>query len=383
MNDIAVINPIARRHRDYYAGRAAVPFAVRTASGRVYEVGSGEPRFTFAATDRRGEEALASLDQFQIGVAYLEGWLDVEGDFTAALAMRGFFRDFHPVTWIGRYLPTLLGAGTAHDRRAISSHYDIESDFFLTFLDERHRCYTQGAFEHDDESLEDAMTRKMDIALESLDLPEDAHVLEVGGGWGAFLEHAGRRGIRVTALTLAVESERYLNDLVERHDLPVTVVRRHFLEYRTGRKFDAIVNMGVTEHLPDYRRTLRQYADLLRPGGRVYLDAFGMRSKYRMSTFMTRFVYPGRSSPLLLPKYLAHVARSPLQLTGLHDERHNYHLTCRAWARRLDAAREEVVERWGQALYRRFRLFLWASALGFDSGNLQAYRWGLRLPPGR
>src|SRR5690349_10996938 len=99
MKDTAVITPIARRHRDYYAGRTATSFAVRTVSGKVFEVGPDEPLFTFAAYHPRGEKALASLDQFQIGVAYLEGWLDVEGDLTAALAMRGFFRDFHPVTW--------------------------------------------------------------------------------------------------------------------------------------------------------------------------------------------------------------------------------------------------------------------------------------------
>ncbi len=33
------------------------------------------------------------------------------------------------------------------------------------------------------------------------------------------------------------------------------------------------VNMGVTEHLPDYRRTLDHYARLLKPGGRVFIDA--------------------------------------------------------------------------------------------------------------
>ena len=47
---------------------------------------------------------------------------------------------------------------------------------------------------------------------------------------------------------------------------------------------------------------------------------------------------------------------------------------------RLDAARDEIVKRWGEPLYRRFRLFLWGSATGFDTGLVQAYRWVLRLP---
>ena len=113
----------------------------------------------------------------------------------------------------------------------IASHYDLDSEFFLTFMDSRHRCYTHGIFERDDEKLEDAMTRKMDLAIEDVGARPGDHVLEVGGGWGAFAEHAARRGIRVTTLTISAESERFLDDLVRREDLPVSVVRQHVFEY--------------------------------------------------------------------------------------------------------------------------------------------------------
>ena len=33
-----------------------------------------------------------------------------------------------------------------------------------------------------------------------------------------------------------------------------------------------------------------------------------------------------------------------------------------AWAERLESARDEIVGRWGETLYRRFRLYLWGSA---------------------
>jgi len=52
------------------------------------------------------------------------------------------------------------------------------------------------------------MTRKMDLAIEAIGAKPATNVLEIGGGWGAFVEHAGRRGIQVTTLTLAEESER-------------------------------------------------------------------------------------------------------------------------------------------------------------------------------
>ena len=160
----------------------------------------------------------------------------------------------------------------------------------------------------------------------------------------------------------------------------MTVVKQHFLRYENAHRFDAIVNMGVTEHLPDYRSSVRQYARLVRPGGRVYLDALAMRRKQRTSTFFKSYIYPGNSAPLLLHSYLKHVARSPFELLSVVDDRHNYFLTCREWARRLDAAREVIADKFGERIYRRFRLFLWGSAAGFDTGLVQAYRWVLQLP---
>jgi cyclopropane-fatty-acyl-phospholipid synthase len=377
-----LFRPLQRRYESFFADRPPISFAVTTADGTTRVLGPDRPAFTITVKDGRGARALASLDQFAVAVSYLRGWLDLDGDLVAALRMRNFMRDIHPIALLSEYLPALL-RGKAHDRESISHHYDEDSDFFLTFLDQRHRCYTEGVFARDDEPLEDAMTRKMDLALEAIGVGPGDHVLEVGGGWGAFMEHAGKRGIRVTVLTLSVESERFLNDLIDKEDLPATVVRQHFLGYESPQRYDAIVNMGVTEHLPNYRASLRQYSRLLKPGGNVYLDALAMRAKRNLSTFMKRYVYPGASAPLLLHDYLRHVARSPFELISVTDDRHNYYLTCKQWAQRLDAARDEVVRRWGEPLYRRFRLFLWGSAAGFDTGLVQAYRWVLHLPPAR
>jgi len=379
------VSPIvpALRHRwRSYASPALRPFTVRDAAGGGpgHLIGDGQPAFTVTVADADGAKALGSLDQFAIAVAYLDGHLDIDGDLLAALAMRGLFHDRHPLAYLARFAGPLLTGQVRSDRRFIASHYDLDSDFFLSFMDGRHRCYTHGIFERDDEKLEDAMTRKIDLAIEEIGARPGDHVLEVGGGWGAFAEHAARRGIRVTTLTISAESERFLTELVRREDLPVSVVREHLFEYAPGRRFGAIVNMGVTEHLPDYPATLRAYGRLLEPGGRVYLDAVAARAKHRVSTFMSRYVYPGNASPMVLHAYLAAVAKTPFELLSVHDDRHNYYLTCKAWGERLDGARTEIVRRWGDPLYRRFRLFLWGSAAGFASRQVQAYRWVLELP---
>ena len=47
----------------------------------------------------------------------------------------------------------------------------------------------------------------------------------------------------------------------------------------------------MTEHLPDYARTLAKYRSLLKPGGRVYLDASATRRKNRVTTFFESQIF--------------------------------------------------------------------------------------------
>src|SRR6266516_4590650 len=155
------------------------------------------------------------------------------------------------------------------DERWISQHYDLESDFYLLFLDKPPRCYSHGYFRRDDEPLEAAIQRKLDTAITACGMRPGMRVLDIGAGWGAFTAHAGRQGIQVTSLTISAESERYVRDLIAREHLPCQVLLEHFLEHTTDEPYDAIVNLGVTEHLPDYAATLAQYRRLPRTSGRA------------------------------------------------------------------------------------------------------------------
>jgi cyclopropane-fatty-acyl-phospholipid synthase len=370
---------LGRRHGRLAALRAVPSWEIRSEDGLTRRFGEGQPSFTIVVRDRRGARALADRDQLGVATAYIQGWLDVEGDMAAALSMRDLFHDWHPILQASRFLGPLVRGQVRSDDRFIAMHYDDDPEFFLSFMDTRHRCYSHAVYRDADESLEDAMTRKMALALEAIEVKPGDHVLDIGGGWGAFVEFAGRQGIHVTTLTLSRESERYLTNLVGELGLPANVVRAHVYQFAPGRKFDAIVNMGVTEHLPDYVTTLRAYERLLKPGGRVYLDAVAMRAKYRVSAFFSRHVYPGNATPVVLHSYLAAVARSPFAVLSVVDDRLSYQRTCEAWAHNLDGARERIVSRWGEAAYRRFRLYLWGSAAAFASQRLQAYRWLLEL----
>ena len=344
-------------------------------------IGKGEQKFKVIARNQRAVTAIRSLDEVRIGEAYLFGDLDIEGDLVAALDLRNSLKDRHVLAYLwSTFGQKLIYGQVSRDKKWIGEHYDTESDFYLTFLDKQSRCYSHGYFEHDNEPLEAAIQRKLGTALRSCGLQPGMRVLDIGAGWGAFTEFAGKRGVKVTSLTISKESEAYVNRLIADESLPCQVVREHFLEYRSEQPFDAIVNLGVTEHLPDYQASLAQYRSLLKPGGRVYLDACASRTKFPFSTFVLNYVWPGNATPLHLPSYLEAVSETDLEMVMLQNDRQNYLLTTKHWALRLDQNRDALVERWGETLYRRFRLYLWGCVQCFATDTVTAYRWMLQKP---
>ena len=364
---------ILRLIQNRVADQIKIPFEIRLWGDRVYRFGKGDPSVKILVKNRDGLIALSKLDELQICEAYMAGNLDVVGDMLGFVSLRGALSDRHPLHSLWRRIAPLFVGRVRTDRQAIASHYDFDNEFYLTFMDPT-RCYSQAVFEQDDETLEAAQRRKLDFAMNACGMKAGYRVLDVGGGWGAFTEHAGKHGIEVTSLTISRQSEKFLTDLIQRQQLPCQVLNQDFLEYASSEPYDAIVILGVMEHLPDYRAVLRQFHRLVKPGGWVYLDASAFRKKYSKPTFISRYIFPGDHSYFCLHEFLTDVAKTKMEVLAVHNDRHSYYLTCKAWARNLESARDEIIRRWGEPLYRRFRLYLWGSAYAFLSREMDAYR---------
>jgi len=266
-----------------------IPLEIRLWGGYTYRFGEEEPTVKVLVKDRKGLEALRRLDELRICEAYMNGSLDVMGDMMGFVSLRRMLSDSHPLSYLWqRIAPWFIGR-IPTDQRAIAAHYDFANEFYLQFLDPT-RCYSQAVFERDDEALETAQRRKLDFAIDACRLKPGDRVLDVGGGWGSFTEYAGQRGIQVTSLTISRQSEAFLADLIQRRQLPCRVVNQDFLAHSPPEPYDAMVILGVMEHLPDYPAVLRQFQRLLKPGGRIYLDASAFREKYAKPTFIARYI---------------------------------------------------------------------------------------------
>lgn len=202
-----------------------LPIEIQLWGNRVYRLGKGDPAVKILVEDRQGLAALLKLDEVKICEAYMAGSLDVKGDMLGFASLRGLLSDHHPLHSLWQRIAPLFIGRIRTDREAIAGHYDFSNDFYLKFMDPT-RCYSQAVFEKDDESLETAQRRKLGFAIDACRLKPGDRVLDVGGGWGSFTEHAGRQGIQVTSLTISQQSKIFLTDLIAQLQLPCRVLNQ-------------------------------------------------------------------------------------------------------------------------------------------------------------
>lgn len=291
----------------------------------------------------------------------------------------------------------------ARDSQAISHHYDVSNHFYEMVLGPS-MTYSCAVFRSDDDSLESAQTRKVDLVARKLNLAPGMRLLDVGCGWGTMAIHAARvYGASVVGVTLSKPQQIYATEQARLAGVADLVEFRvqDFRDVIDG-PFDAISSIGMSEHVG--RRSLAGYTqilfDLLRPGGRflnhaigrpVSFDAdpdpsavselsrqmqiaLGMRGPSKIgSPFMERYVFPDgelHEVGTLVSMFQAH----GFEVRHLESLREHYALTLRRWVDNLTKRFDEAVEEVGAQRARVWRLYMTGSAGGFERHHLEIHQ---------
>jgi cyclopropane-fatty-acyl-phospholipid synthase len=324
----------------------------------------------------RSEEALEPLvrgDHLALAEAHLEGAIDLEGDLTeilkvtSSIPLAAGWRDRLRLAW-----RLLVRDRIAYDRESIAAHYDRPPEFFLPWLG-RWRCYSHGLYASPDDPLDDAIARKLQRAIDALGLVPGMHVLDMGAGWGCFVEYAGRLGIHVHAITNSAVQHRFVTELIREQDLPCTVELVNFREFRPRRRFDGAVFMGTFEHNPEYARAARFLSAHLEPRARVWADFCAQRSDFVFGRFMKKHVWPGPIRYVNPHALVRAFVREGWNVHELADDTLSYACTIRDWGDLFESHRKALAERFGEPTVRAFRLFLRGSWLFLRENRTQAY----------
>ncbi|HEY0166411.1 MAG TPA: class I SAM-dependent methyltransferase [Jatrophihabitans sp.] len=314
------------------------------------------------------------LNEFALGQAYIAGEIDLDGDLAALLDVRSELRKGITVPDAAAFAYRLmLRSPTKVNAASIAKHYTLGDDFYLNFIDRRYRYYSHCLFHHERETLEEAAEHKLESMWNALELKPGMRLLDIGGGWGGTTQYCGDRGVEVTSLTLVEESAAYIRRLIGDRGIPGRVIVQDLLDHRPAEPYDHAVIYGVIEHIPNYRTFCDRVWSALKPGGRLYLDASATKQKFAMSPFSRQFTWPGHHTFLSLQDMTRELLWHGFEIVEVKRETYDYELTIQHWADRFEASHDFVARRWGEEVYRAFRMFLRGGQHAFRTNRLQAY----------
>ncbi|MEV4420861.1 cyclopropane-fatty-acyl-phospholipid synthase family protein [Patulibacter sp. NPDC049589] len=386
-----------------------LPLHVRFWDGSVLAAGDPAAPTVVVRAPEALAHALRNTGELGIARAWVLGLADLEGDVEDAITrgqeLRGLritARDkaavLRAAIRLGAVRPAPLPEAEAtvrghrhdpeSDSAAVQYHYDISNHFYRLVLGPSmvYSCaYFEGP-EGEDDDLEAAQARKLDLICRKLRLHEGERLLDVGCGWGSLVIHAARRyGVHAVGITASPAQADLAQARVREAGLEDRVEIR-VQDYRDvdDGPFDAIASVGMYEHvgeaqLPTYAAKL---FGLLRPGGRLLNHGITRLhdGEQRQETFTDRYVFPdGELHRLAVVVDV--LEQAGLEVRDVESLREHYARTLRAWSRNLATHRDEAVADVGFQRERVWRLYMAASAAVFASGHISIVQT-LAVKPG-
>lgn len=343
-----------------------------------------------------------------LGRAFTSGMLDIQGPMKPALEMGEYLLAQRLTPWRKLRLASKLlrlpgnntGDGQAarltgaplskeRARQAIAFHYDLPTEFFQLWLDDK-MVYSGAYFHSPDQDLATAQTQKLDLICRKLALDRDVRLLEFGCGWGGLLLHAARHyGASASGVTLSQEQAAHVGRLIRVNGLDgqCRVELRDFRDLEGTEAYDRIVSVGMIEHVAEplhgeyYARAYR----LLKPGGLFLSQGIAYSDTIlplpAKASFIDHYIFPD-SELVPVSVTLRAAEQAGFEIRDVENLREHYAMTLNLWLKRLEARQEEVERITDAQTYRRFRLYLAATAHGFERGRLQLFQVLLYKPTG-
>lgn len=387
--------------------------AVRLWNGTTVRLGKAdshqfEPPFTLVCHHPGFVRSMIlGRDPLRLAEAYLQGDIDVEGDFFAALGLKDHLHSIRLSLgdWAGALFTALRlqtrgdaqpDSGSARplrhrravkahskteNRAAIAFHYDVSNEFYRLWLDEE-RVYSCAYFTSPDESLDQAQRNKLEHICRKLRLKRGERLLDIGCGWGALVCWAARHhGVRAHGITLSRAQLEFAQRRIRDQGLQdqVTVELRDYRDLAGEGSYDKVSSIGMFEHvglanLPTYLATVRR---VLRPGG-LFLnhgithDTEGW-DKTVATAFINRYVFPDGELDCVSNIQLG-MERAGFEIHDVEGLRPHYSLTLRHWVRRLEDNRKAALREVDEPTFRVWRLYMAACALEFEAGGTGIYQ---------
>lgn len=282
-------------------------------------------------------------------------------------------------------------------QQEIEQHYDIDNDFYALFLDDKYLGYTCGVWDKA-ETIEQSQTDKFERLCNYAHVKPNSRVLDVGCGWGGLSTYVSENIAKATVhgLTLSTKQLEYVN---QAGNPSASAELCAWQNFKPSAKYDAIVSIGCLEHFATYedsisgkqREIYKQFFDwclsVTTPDAYVGLQTIIITRLPNnidelRDSWLVHKIFPG--SALASISDLQEAVTDKYEISAVSRIGHDYVPTLQAWSAKMLQNKEELVARYGQALFDEYLAYFDGARRCFETGYFDLYQVSLkRVQPTR
>ena len=353
-------------------------FCVKFWDGDEVKVGENEPLFKIILKKPIPKKDILTSTTLAFGEAYMNGDLEVEGDFLLMLNTVLKYKDKFTTDFKG--LPKIFSnlKSTKKQKEEDTYHYDIGNDFYKLWLDDT-LSYSCAYFKNENESLGEAQLNKIHHLLKKLNLREGITLLDIGCGWGALLIEAAKLyKIKGLGITLSEEQFKAFKERIEKENLQ-DYLQVKLMDYRelekSGLLFDRVVSVGMLEHVgrSNYDLFMKCVSKVLKKEGVFVLHYISGLYESEGDAWIKKYIFPGGVIPTLR-EIISLSADYRFYTVDVESLRMHYYKTLLKWADNFEKNTDKVREMFDEKFVRMWRMYLYSCAACFYTGVIDLHQ---------
>lgn len=261
---------------------------------------------------------------------------------------------------------------------AIQYHYDVGNDFYATILGDT-MAYTAAIWPDDsaEVTLADAQNAKIDWHLKHADVRPGDRLLDIGCGWGGFMDSAKSRAgaSQAVGLTLSENQQSWIADTYAGSGIEARL--QSWEDFSDARPFDCISAIGVMEYFARPGLASSQKIEAYRRFFEFCYRSLAPRRCVSIQVIVWMDVKVGQEAANLpanlfpesdLPYTHEVVAAAApyFHLMAQTNRPSDYSKTLRHWLKKLRQNEADLIEAHGVDTVRRYSREFTSFIMGFD-----------------
>ena len=353
-------------------------FSVKFWDGDEVKIGDNTPLFKIILNKPIPKKDILASTTLAFGEAYMNGDLEVEGDFLLMLNTVLKYKEKFTTDFKG--LPKIFSNLTSakKQKEEVTYHYDIGNDFYKLWLDDT-LSYSCGYFKNENDSLYEAQMNKIHHLLKKLNLREGLTLLDIGCGWGALLIEAAKQyKIKGLGITLSEEQYKVFKERIEKENLQ-DYLDVKLMDYRelekSGLLFDRVVSVGMLEHVgrSNYDLFMKCVSKILKKEGIFVLHYISGLYESEGDAWIKKYIFPGGVIPTLR-EIISISADYRFYTVDVESLRMHYYKTLLKWADNFEKNIDKVREMFDEKFVRMWTMYLYSCAACFYTGVIDLHQ---------